>query len=349
MGAGAASAGGGGDVTAPTLVSATIPTAGTHIDLVYDESLDTGSTPATGDFAITVPSGVPPTISGISFQTTSVANDTVRVSVATELYEPEGAGVSIDYTADANPIQDTSGNDAANLTSEAVTNNSTVWPLSANGAAFSPEDGTLAGFMTDVTGNGNPLTTDSNDPTIDAVTHGDAVVDFNGTSHRLRLPTATCTALSDGDDLPATVIAGIRPTATGRYLMAISGGANYPIRASIQANIVRSQRLSGATVTSDSGASHAASTWSTFGFFVHGTTASWAVGSSTTLSPTGAAFDTSATTSTTAGWLGSTISGGGPLYVGQLGRLVLDSVDVSATSRDHAVLQTWVHEYTATL
>jgi hypothetical protein len=116
--------GGGADVTAPTLASATVSSTGYVLDLVYDEGLDTGSTPATGDFAV---AGTNATLSTVTHVTTSVANDTIRLTFDGAALPVTGIQtVTISYTAGVNPIQDAAGNNAANLSSQAVTNDSTV-------------------------------------------------------------------------------------------------------------------------------------------------------------------------------------------------------------------------------
>lgn len=103
------------DVTAPTLVSAVIDAAGTTLTLTYDEALDTGSSPATGAFSL---AGTARTVSGVN-----VTGMTVVLTLSGAV--AQGATVTVSYTAGASPIQDTAGNDAANLTNQAVTNNST--------------------------------------------------------------------------------------------------------------------------------------------------------------------------------------------------------------------------------
>ena len=102
------------DVTAPVLQSATVENASpADLVLTYDEALDTGSTPATGDFTNFAPTK---TVTGVVVSGLTV---TITVSVAWSL----GDVIDFDYTAATNPIQDVAGNDAANLTNQAVTNN----------------------------------------------------------------------------------------------------------------------------------------------------------------------------------------------------------------------------------
>ncbi|MCY3557116.1 MAG: SwmB domain-containing protein [Chloroflexi bacterium] len=97
---------------APSLDSAVV--AGTKLTLYYDEDLDTGSTPATSDFTVTV-GGSGRTVSGVAVSETAVTL-TLASSVSS------GASVTVAYTKGTNPIQDVAGTDAANLSSRSVTN-----------------------------------------------------------------------------------------------------------------------------------------------------------------------------------------------------------------------------------
>ena len=122
------------DRTAPSLVSATL--AGTKLVLTYDEPLDTGSTPANGDFTIGTGSGAR-TVSGVAVNASAVTL-TLNASVNA------GIAVNVSYTAGTNKIQDTldagdSGdpNAAANLSSRTVTN---LGPTNTNKPALASAD-----------------------------------------------------------------------------------------------------------------------------------------------------------------------------------------------------------------
>lgn len=116
----------GEDVTAPTLSSATISNSTPAVvDLVYNESLLTTPLPATGDF--TLSGGKTVSSVGISGSTVSVTANSAYSS---------GDVVTISYTGGTNKIKDLAGNIAANLSSQAVTNN-----ISGSGA---PTSGLLA-------------------------------------------------------------------------------------------------------------------------------------------------------------------------------------------------------------
>ena len=101
------------DVTPPTLSGATVN--GSTLVLTYDEMLDGGSTPATGDFVVTV-DGSAITVNGVS-----ITGSTVTLTLATAVEANQT--VTLAYTPGANPIQDAAGNDAALLSRQTVTNN----------------------------------------------------------------------------------------------------------------------------------------------------------------------------------------------------------------------------------
>lgn len=105
--------GGGGDVTAPIIVSRRVENATPNrIDLLYNEVLNSGSAPATSAFT---PSGGK-TVTGVA-----IVGSTVQVTVNT----PYSAGdtITIGYTVPgSNQIKDVAGNQAAAFTAAAVTN-----------------------------------------------------------------------------------------------------------------------------------------------------------------------------------------------------------------------------------
>lgn len=103
------------DNTGPTLSSATID--GNTLVLTYNEILDSGSVPATGDFTVTVNG------STVSVSSVSVASDGKTVTLTLASAVEHADNVSIDYTAGGSPTQDRAGNDASNLSDQTVTNN----------------------------------------------------------------------------------------------------------------------------------------------------------------------------------------------------------------------------------
>ena len=121
------------DTTAPTLSSATVD--GDTLVLTYNEALDSASTPATSDFDVMVGS------SDITVNNVAVSGAAVTLTLSTAA--AHGDAVTLSYTAPQNnPIRDESGNDAASLTSQSVTNNTadttapTLSSATVNGATL---------------------------------------------------------------------------------------------------------------------------------------------------------------------------------------------------------------------
>lgn len=102
------------DETAPVLQSAT--STSNTITLTYNETLAT-TTPATADYTISI-NGTTVNPSSVTIGTT-----TVTLELSSTIYQ--GDTVTISYTAGANPVEDTSGNNAVNLSNQSVTNTST--------------------------------------------------------------------------------------------------------------------------------------------------------------------------------------------------------------------------------
>ena len=88
-------------VKSPTLKSAVVH--GTTLTLLYDEALDQGSVPATGDFAVTVAG------SGRSVTGVEVTHSAVVLTLAAPAVTA-GQSVTVSYTRGANPIRDTDAN-----------------------------------------------------------------------------------------------------------------------------------------------------------------------------------------------------------------------------------------------
>ncbi len=105
------------DTTAPTLTLATVN--GASLVLTYDEDLDDNSTPAASDFSVSVAG------SSVAVSNVSISGKEVALTLATGAEYDDT--VSLSYTVPAsNPIQDTAGNDAAALSGQAVTNNTSA-------------------------------------------------------------------------------------------------------------------------------------------------------------------------------------------------------------------------------
>jgi hypothetical protein len=107
---------GGGDVTAPTMSSATIGTSGTTLTLGMDETCSIG---AGGNGGVTLSASggaVTATYSSGSGSSSLVYNLSRTIN--------QGETVTVSYTQPGNGIEDTSGNDLATFSNSAVTNNS---------------------------------------------------------------------------------------------------------------------------------------------------------------------------------------------------------------------------------
>ncbi len=132
------------DLTLPTLSSASVND--NTLVMEYSEALDETSIPATTDY--TVNNGSVVNVTNVSISGTDI---TLTLGIAVE----HGDTVTINYTKGVNPIQDTSANEAVNLTSQAVINNTpdTTAPILSNVGtsveqsdslpATSNEDGTI--------------------------------------------------------------------------------------------------------------------------------------------------------------------------------------------------------------
>ena len=113
------------DTTAPALDGATV--VGATLTLSYDEALDGNSTPANGDYTVTV--------AGTDQMPTNVEVSGSAVTLTLGTAATSGQAVTLDYTAGTNPVQDAAGNDAADLGDEAVTNNSALLGALVSNAA----------------------------------------------------------------------------------------------------------------------------------------------------------------------------------------------------------------------
>ena len=107
------STGGGGDVTPPTFVSASVTL--TTLTMTYSEALDAASKPAASSFAVTVAGAA----RGVSAVT--ISGSKVLLTLASSV--TVGQVVTVSYTAPAtSPLQDVAGNDAASITNKPVSN-----------------------------------------------------------------------------------------------------------------------------------------------------------------------------------------------------------------------------------
>ena len=113
------------DRVAPTMTGAAVN--GAVLTLTYSEALDEASQPAADAFAVTV-AGSARTVDAVALSGSAV---TLTLASAVASGETVTAGYTVPTGADAAPLQDASGNDAAGFTGEAVTNDT---PEPANAA-----------------------------------------------------------------------------------------------------------------------------------------------------------------------------------------------------------------------
>ena len=111
---------GGLDRTAPALeTTGGAVVVGDTLVLTYKEDLDEDSTPATSAYTVTV-AGAARTVSDVD-----VSDETVTLTLSSAVNP--GQSVAVSYVKPStNPVQDLFGNDAAALTNQAVTNNTTA-------------------------------------------------------------------------------------------------------------------------------------------------------------------------------------------------------------------------------
>ena len=89
---------------------------GTRLTLTYDEALDGGSRPVSGDFTVRV--------EGARRSVAKVAVSGRELELTLDPAAEHGeAGITVSYTPGTNPIRDAVGNDAEGLSNEPVTNN----------------------------------------------------------------------------------------------------------------------------------------------------------------------------------------------------------------------------------
>ncbi|MCH7886647.1 MAG: hypothetical protein IIA58_01645 [Candidatus Marinimicrobia bacterium] len=170
------------DTTPPALFSATVDNS--SLVLVYDEQLDPNSVPVSGDFSIGTNGGDAQSVTAAGVSGTDVTL-TLSPGVAS------GDAVTVSYSAGDNPIQDTAGNDAANLVDESVTNNTAAPAEGVNVTNIVPNTMGI-GTTIDVTINGSGFAA------------GAEVTFENGTGPA---PTTSDVAVGDANTITGTVTA----------------------------------------------------------------------------------------------------------------------------------------------
>src|SRR5206468_205990 len=101
------------DNTAPTLSSLATNAAGTSLTLTYNESLDTGSTPAAGDFTLEYQSSLGGSWASKSISGVSVSGSTVVLTISTAPNDAQN--IRLSYTSGTNKTRDLAANSAANF------------------------------------------------------------------------------------------------------------------------------------------------------------------------------------------------------------------------------------------
>ena len=134
------------DKAVPILGGATV--VGNNLVLTYNEELDASSAPATAAFTVVV-DGSTSAVSDVT-----VSGNLVTLTLAAAVIH--GDTVPVSYTASTDPIQDDSGNDAANFADESVTNNTVALSQDATlDSLFLNYGGTLEPYTpSDVAENG---------------------------------------------------------------------------------------------------------------------------------------------------------------------------------------------------
>lgn len=183
------------DITVPTLSSATIPSAGTTISLVFSENVTFGAG-GNGGWTLAMTGGV---MNGAAVTMAYSSGDgasTLVYTLSRKVFSDETGTVA--YTQPGNGVEDASGNDLATIATAAVTNSSTqVWtPLEIAGlvlwlkadAITGLSDGDPVGTWPDTSGLGNNFTQSgaSRKPTFkENQINGYPSVQFDGSEDRL--------------------------------------------------------------------------------------------------------------------------------------------------------------------
>lgn len=205
------------------------------------------------------------------------------------------------------------------------------WPVSADGLAITADDvavtsGDVTG-ATDQTGNGNHLTDAGagNRPSLDSSTYSEPVIDFDGVSEYLVMPTGPCSAMTGSEDQPYTMGALLRATNTLRIFAEIGqDGTDYPFRYFVNGSSTRQMRRRDSGSGDKSVSSDAAFTngvWETNVVACDGTVASFQLNNEDATSTSD--LDVGATSSATTGKLGTNVAASN-FYEGQLRRFYFD-------------------------
>ena len=124
----------------PKLRAAVVDTA--SVVLSYNEVLDDMSTPAVGDFSVSVTDSATSAVSTVTVAAVSVNVSEVALTLSSAVRAADA--VTLDYTPGTNPVQDPADNDADTLTGHTLTNmtatatDAVLSTLELSGVSFSP-------------------------------------------------------------------------------------------------------------------------------------------------------------------------------------------------------------------
>ena len=104
------------DTTAPSVSDPAPFIVGNTLSLSYDEDLDRSSTPAAGDYMVTVDGNPPVSVTTVTFFSDASLSLTLTTAVT------PGQTVTLRYVSGTSPLRDLAGNNAADLTDQDVEN-----------------------------------------------------------------------------------------------------------------------------------------------------------------------------------------------------------------------------------
>ena len=224
------------DATPPTLSTATVN--GNTLVLTYNEALDTSSVPAGGDFTI---GGV----TSVSVNTVAISGMAVTLTLSQAVTSTDV--VTLSYTAPTtNRLQDVAGNDAADLTTQPVTNNTPAAAepsVSITAVNASVTEGTTVNFTV------RASVMPSRNLTVNvSVTQSGSFI--SGTAPTM----VTITSGTTTATLPVATVDDRIDENNGNVTATVTGGSGYTVGASSSATVaVNDDDTAGITVSQTTG------------------------------------------------------------------------------------------------
>ncbi len=123
-----------GRAAGPQLSAASV--SGTGLTLAFNRALDTGSTPAAGDFSVEVAGS---TVALAATDPVEVSGSAVTLNLTSAV--TAGQRVEVTYTRGTNPVQDVEGIDAEDFSGREVTNNQVSLTPAVSGVAITSNPG----------------------------------------------------------------------------------------------------------------------------------------------------------------------------------------------------------------